>query len=170
MVETTSWLTLQKQYATLLSIAEENNNKSLLQVSSLEEIIAKQRNEQEAMQQSVVELKKQLEAKGVELEKVVGERDAHAMERGEAQQAVEELKKQLKQVSASLTEKEMEAKDASEEAELTLLQLHQVQEELEHYFRSSRAKEELVQKHQAQQQRMKELMSKALITFSNRSN
>ena len=46
-------------------------------------------------QQRVAELRKQLEAKGGELQKLVVERDARVKETGEAQQAVEELKKQL---------------------------------------------------------------------------
>lgn len=40
--------------------------------------------------------------------------------------------------SALTTNDPSELKDAREEAELTLLQLHQVQEELEHYFLESR--------------------------------
>ena len=43
--------------------------------------------------------------------------------------------------------------------------LHQVQKELEHYFRSSRAKDELIQKHHTQKERVKKLMSKAFSTL-----
>ena len=55
----------------------------------------------------------------------------------EAQRSVEELKKQL-------DEKEAEARSVKEESELTLLQLHQVQEELEHYFLLSRRQAEML--------------------------
>ena len=79
----------------------------------------------------------ELEAKGGELAKVVEERDAHAKEKGEAQQTVEELKKQL-------DEKEAEVRSVKEESELILLQLHQVQEELEHYYLLSRRQAEMI--------------------------
>ena len=46
-------------------------------------------------QQAVEELRRQLDEKGVALQKMVGESDARAKEKGEAQQAVEELRKQL---------------------------------------------------------------------------
>ena len=89
-------------------------------------------------QQAVEELSRQLDEKGVALQKMVGERDARAEEKGEAQQAVEDLKKQLQQASESLMQMELQVKDSSVEADLTMLQLHQVQEELEHYFLLSR--------------------------------
>ena len=63
-----------------------------------------------------------------------------------------ELQEQLKAAQA-------ETKDAREEAELTMLQLHQVQEELEHYFLDSRSKEELLQQYNQQTNDMKKLIS-----------
>ena len=63
-----------------------------------------------------------------------------------------ELQQQLKAAQA-------ETKDAREEAELTLLQLHQVQEELEHYFLDSRSKDELLQQYNQQTNDMKKLIS-----------
>ena len=63
-----------------------------------------------------------------------------------------ELQEQLKAAQA-------ETKDAREEAELTLLQLHQVQEELEHYFLDSRSKDELLQQYNQQTNDMKTLIS-----------
>ena len=83
-------------------------------------------------------------------------------EKAEAQQQVAELKQQLKQSSALINKMKLEAKAASEEAELTSLQLHQVQEELEQYFFQTRCKDDLIQKYQAQQRRIKQLMSKVL--------
>ena len=62
------------------------------------------------------------------------------------------LQKQLKAAQA-------ETKEAREEAELTLLQLHQVQEELEHYFLDSRSKDELLQQYNQQTNDMKTLIS-----------
>ena len=63
-----------------------------------------------------------------------------------------ELQQQLKAAQA-------ETKDTREEAELTLLQLHQVQEELEHYFLDSRSKDELLQQYNQQTNDMKTLIS-----------
>ena len=77
------------------------------------------------MQQTVEALSKQLEAKGDELQKVVGERDA-------------------------------QAKAASEDAELTLLQLHQVQEELEQLFLKNQEKASLLKTTENQVAELKE--------------
>ena len=81
-----------------------------------------------------------------ELEQLVLQNQAHA--RDSESNELNDLRKQLqardsesnelndlrKQLQAS----DSELKDAQEEAELTLLQLHQVQEELEYYFLESR--------------------------------
>ena len=83
-------------------------------------------------QQQVSELKKQLEEKGFELKKVSRELDARAKEKGEA----------------------------SEDAELMLLQLHQVQEELERYFLESRSKHDLLSQHRAQSLMMRKTIAK----------
>ena len=108
--------------------------------------------EKEKAQQQVAELKQQV----VEL-KQVAELKQQVAERN---QQVVELKQQLEETSALLNEMELEAKVSSEEAELTLLQLHQVQKELENFFFQSRGKDDLIQKYQAQQQRMQKLVSK----------
>ena len=117
-------------------------------VDAIGELIAKvDENSGQAfsLTKEVAEIRQQLEAKADELQTLLeGERDARAKEKGEAQQAVEELKQQLEQVSASLTDKETEAKAASEETELTLLQLQKVQEELEHYFLLYRKQAEML--------------------------
>ena len=83
-------------------------------------------------------------------------------EKEEAQQQVAELKHQLKQSSALINKMQLEVKAASEEAELTSLQLHQVQEELEQYFFQTRCKDDLIQQYQAQQSRIKKLISKVI--------
>ncbi|MEB3262368.1 MAG: hypothetical protein VKK94_05345 [Cyanobacteriota bacterium] len=66
---------------------------------------------------------------------------------------------QLRAEHQTLTSKE---KEASEEAELTLLQLHQVQEELEHYFLRSRAADELAQAQAQQLQRAQAVLARLL--------
>jgi len=53
-------------------------------------------------------------------------------------QVQEESQAACKELSAKNTTLEADLVDAREEAELTLLQLHQVQEELEHYFLENR--------------------------------
>ena len=65
----------------------------------------------------------------------------------------------LKALQEQLKAAQAETKDAREEAELTLLQLHQVQEELEHYFLDSRSKDELLQQYNQQTNDMKTLIS-----------
>ena len=52
--------------------------------------------------------------------------------------------------------------DASEEAELTLLQLHQVQEELEHYFLKSKSSDELAEAQSQQLSRSQSLLSRLI--------
>ena len=84
-----------------------------------------------------------------------------------------EVQKLKQEISAKSTELETERKKRStaekavnelkEEAELTLLQLHQVQHELEHYFSQSREKDKLIQRFKDQQQRVKTLISTFLI-------
>ena len=55
-----------------------------------------------------------------------------------AEQPLEQASEPEPQLQERLTQLQAEADDAREEAELILLQLHQVQEELEHYFLLSR--------------------------------
>ena len=55
-----------------------------------------------------------------------------------------ELQKQLQQTTLLLSEKQTEAKRAIEEAETNLLQLHCLQEELEHYFLLSQRQSEML--------------------------
>ena len=99
---------------------------------------------------------------------------AHVAQLEETQNLIAELKNQL---DAKVAQYELEKKERvaleielskvkgelvaqAEEVELTLLQLHQVQEELEHYFYQSRVKDELIKKHHALQQRTKMITSK----------
>ena len=83
-----------------------------------------------------------MKEKDAELQKFVAERDELVKEKDA------ELQKFVAERDELVKEKESEAKLASEEAELTLLQLHQVQKELEHYFLLSRRQAEMLVKSQ----------------------
>ena len=91
------------------------------------------------------ELRKQLEAKVSELKDVVVNRD-------ETKQLAQKLKDQLNKA-------ELIGKERLDEAELTLLQLHQVQEELERYFLDSREKEGLLLQYKEQSVELKKIIS-----------
>ena len=80
------------------------------------------------------ELKQQLDVQAGQLNELVVDRDESVKKTADALKAVERLRKQFEEVSASLSAKELELKFVSEDYELTLLQLQQVQEELENYF------------------------------------
>ena len=125
-----------------------------------------QAKEKEEAEQALEECRQQLKTKVAELQSTLIERDERADEKEEVCQALEVsrqelevkvaelqsmsraldaqeddkegLRQQLEQVSMRLAQKEAEAQAATEQAELVLLQLHQVQEELEHYFLLSR--------------------------------
>lgn len=62
-------------------------------------------------------------------------------------------------LEAQLQAKEGELREAREEAELTLLQLHQVQEELEHYFLLSRGQDHLLGQYGQQQLQVQNLLA-----------
>ena len=125
-----------------------------------------------------------------ELAGVKGERDVRAKEKGEAEKAAEELKQQLSAKGAELEkerkeraagaervkvlegelagvkgERDARAKEkdeAREEAELILLQLHQVQEELERCFLESRTQDDLLRQHQTQSQAIRQVLSRLI--------
>ena len=135
--------------------------------------IDKQR--QSIAQKIASELKEKLEAKGCELQQIASERDARANQAEHAQQRVEELEQQLavelkekeealkhaEDLMEQLGEKEAEASSVTEEAELTLLQLHQVQEELENYFLLSRHQSDLLSSYSNLQQKIAVLISQS---------
>ena len=101
---------------------------------------ALQRTQTEALQQAEISGQEQgakilaLEAEAVQLRRA---RDEAADGREQQGRSVADLQQQLSSQAEALTE-------AREEADLTLLQLHQVQEELERYFLRSRAGDQLV--------------------------
>jgi hypothetical protein len=101
----------------------------------------------EALQQAEISGQEQgarllaLEAEVIQLRSVRDEA-AH----GHEQQArnVDDLQQQLSSKAEVHSMAQGQLTEAREEAELTLLQLHQVQEELEHYFLRSRSSDQLV--------------------------
>ena len=66
-------------------------------------------------------------------------------------------------ISAELSEAEQKLTEAQEEAELTLLQLHQVQEELEHYFLLSRDQTSQLERYDHLLRRSEGLLSTAVV-------
>ena len=125
-----------------------------------------------------------------ELDGVKAERDARAQEKEEAQKAVEELKQQVSAKAAELeierneraagaervkalegelagvkAERDAQEKDKEatrEDADLTLLQLHQVQEEVEHYFLLSRLQANMLSTSEKLSKRASTLISKMI--------
>ena len=75
----------------------------------------------------IEEARGELSAKVDELEQVVVQRDVLLKENAEVRRFAEELKRQQQELRS-------EVKRLRDDAELTQLQLYQVQEELEHYF------------------------------------
>lgn len=100
------------------------------------------------------ELRKQLQARDSELKDAQEEAELTLLQLHQVQEELEKLflqnqaqaqaqardseSNELNDLRKQLQARDRELKDAQEEAELTLLQLHQVQEELEYYFLESR--------------------------------
>ena len=63
---------------------------------------------------------------------------------------------------------EQQVQEAREEAELTLEQLHLVQEELEHYFLAHQEAEAKLQRYQQEQQRAEALIEALLARLETR--
>ena len=72
---------------------------------------------------------------------------------------VKALEEELAGVKGDRDAQAKKVLEAREEAEFTLLQLHQVQGELEDYSCISRKKDKLLEKYKVQQQRAKEMLS-----------
>jgi hypothetical protein len=77
-------------------------------------------------------------------------------------QELEAARQELDSLHASLGVAQSGEQEAREEAELTLLQLHQVQEELEHYFLLSRGQSQQLERYDALQQRSHRLLARCL--------
>ena len=106
-------------------------------------------------QKEVEELKQQVSARTAELE-------AERQEKAAGAQRMKALEGELAGVKGEREAQAKKAKEAREEAELTLLQLHQVQEELEHYFLKSRGADQLAAAQQDQLLRAQALMARLL--------
>ena len=107
-------------------------------------------------QAELSELRKQLQARDSELKDAQEEAELTLLQLHQVQEELEKLflqnqaqaqaqaqardseSNELNDLRKQLQARDSELKDAQEEAELTLLQLHQVQEELEYYFLESR--------------------------------
>ena len=78
--------------------------------------------------------------------------------------------KQLTQLQEQLEKRDSELQDAREEAELILLQLHQVQEELEHYFLKCCKMEQMQTIDPKQLEQLKRINSRMLKLFKTLPN
>jgi len=128
---------------------QEELESSCLRPSTNQHLAASQA---EALQQAEATGQEQaarLEALEAEVLQISRERDEAVLGRD---QLIEARENQL------IEARENQLSEAREEAELTLLQLHQVQEELEHYFQRSLASDQLVQTQFEQLQRAQRLM------------
>jgi len=146
--------TIASLEARFLQLSEIDKQRQLIAQKITTELKA----ELEAKDCELLKAVSERDAKDCELLKAVSERDARANQAEEAQQAFEQLKQKLavelkekeealnhaKYLMEQLEDKEAEARSVKEEAELTLLQLYQVQEELEHYVLLSRRQAEML--------------------------
>ena len=80
----------------------------------------------------------------------------------QAAQSDKDHSNKLNELQEKLEKAQAETKNGREEIELSLLQLHQVQEELEHYFLLSREQKVLLDDHADQQKRVRKLLSTLL--------
>ena len=146
--------------------ARADAERSLLQLHQVEEEKDALRQELENLGQARDEASEEAELTLLQLHQVQEELEAFFLEnrrlsdqlqQAEARDAahtqeIEGLRQELENLGQARDE-------ASEEAELTLLQLHQVQEELEHYFLLSRGQASQLDHYDGLQQRSQELLS-----------
>lgn len=76
--------------------------------------------------------------------------------------AASQRQEEIDALQTELNNAQGAAQEAREEAELTLLQLHQVQEELEHYFLLSRGLQRQLERYGSLQERSYRLLARAL--------
>jgi hypothetical protein len=100
------------------------------------------------------DLKQQLMAQGAQVQEAQQARDQQA-------ERVKALDSEKASALSQLEELSQQLSEAREEAELTLLQLHQVQEELEHYFLLSRGQVQQLERYDALLRRSEGLLSAA---------
>ena len=173
-------LATKKQEQDVIAAAIARVDELLTELAAAKQAAA---NEKAAAQQSATDLKDQLSAQtakvkslkaelaaqGEALQQVQTARDAEAARAaslGEELAALKAERDALVQEKAvaeqSATELMQQKQEAIEEVELTLLQLHQVQEELEHYFLNAQSAEQLAAAQQDQLLRAQALMARVL--------
>jgi hypothetical protein len=105
------------------------------------------------------ETQRQLEARDLELEELryfqSSQESAHELELNALRVRLE---RQLAEMDQHLSNRYKELQESREAAEFSMLQLHQVQEELEHCFLNARASDQLAQAQFEQLQRARRLM------------
>ncbi|MFO7628473.1 MAG: hypothetical protein R6W06_02945 [Prochlorococcaceae cyanobacterium] len=137
-----SWSIQQAEHQQFLALQAE-------QAASAETALKEAREEAELTLLQLHQVQEELEHYFLENRKASEEREALEQRASNAEAALqkaqaetETLSQQLQALQAQQAEQgasaETALKEAREEAELTLLQLHQVQEELEHYFLENR--------------------------------
>ena len=99
-----------------------------------------------------------------ELVKVTRQRDAEAKSKREASVHMKALEKERDERVKAL---EKERDERAEEAELTVLQSQQIQEEMERCFYQLRGKNDLLKRHEGQQRRTKKLLSTLIAKLSS---
>ena len=85
------------------------------------------------------------------------------MERAVGADRVKALEGELAGVKGERDARVKENDEARQKCELTLLQLHQVQEELERYFLETRAQADLLRQQQTQSLAMRQAISKLVV-------
>jgi hypothetical protein len=94
----------------------------------------------------------------LQLRQVQEELEHYFLADSEKQRQLEAGVHDLKELEQGLASRDTELRQARESAQLSIEQLHQVQEELEHYFLKARASDQLVQSQLEQLQRAQALM------------
>ena len=106
----------------------------------------------DSLLKDIEEARSQLSIKVEELERVVVQRNIALKENSEARRSAEDLKRQMYELRS-------EVKRLREGADLTKLQLRQVQEELEYYFALSLRQGEVLRDSERLQERSISLLS-----------
>ena len=125
--------------------------------------------ELELLQQQKQELSEEAELTLLHLHQAQEELEQYFLKVQEAEGQLKMLKEQLTSQAEVLHDAQLvrdelleQKQEALEEAKLTLLQLHQVQEELEHYFLQSRGADQLAAAQQDQLLRAQALIARLL--------
>ena len=170
-----SILILENRYRELHELGKKHNKRLKAEKTDLQNQLetahsqlndkAEQLNSARASQQ---ELQKQLETAHSQL-------NDKAEQLNSAQASHQELQKQLETAHSQLNDKAEQLcelitgqkKETSEELHITLLQLHHIQKELDHYFMRTRSVEELAKSQKLQLHRAQQLMERLLPTCTS---